>query len=182
MAQEGMVEADHVAHAEVVGGRDADGLGAAHHLHRTQDLQVVARGRQRLQPDLVDEDHEGRRAAVQDGHLRPVHLHEHVVDAQALQRREEVLHGAHRDAVPAERRGVVEPGQVLDRGGDLHADVGSEETDAVAGGGRLQLQAHGLAGVEADSRATLRTAQRSSIGHENSAGRGCKPCTRPRHL
>ena len=45
VAQQRVVEADRVGDAEMVRRGDADGLPAAHDLHRTQDLQVAARPR-----------------------------------------------------------------------------------------------------------------------------------------
>src|SRR5438132_562003 len=62
VAEERVVEADHVADAEMVRGGDADGLGAPDHLHPPQYLQVAAVGGQGLEAGLVDEDDEGRAA------------------------------------------------------------------------------------------------------------------------
>src|SRR5947209_10839075 len=107
----------------MVSGGDADGLGAPDHFHTPQYLQVAAVGGQGLEAGLVDEDDEGRAAPVQDRHLGSVDLHEGVVDAEAVQGRQQVLHGVHGDAVTAQGRRVVETGQVFDRGRDLDADV-----------------------------------------------------------
>ena len=117
-----------VADLEVIGRDEARALVAAHHLDRLRGPCRYWRGaRERPQARLVDQDHEGRRAAVEDRHLGAVHLDEHVVDAQAGERREQMLDGARpRRRRAAEGGGVVLRAEVGEGGRDLDAQVGAD--------------------------------------------------------
>ena len=99
--QQRVVEADRVADLEVLARDEPRALGAVNHLDGLLDPQQLARHRERPQPRLVQQDHEGRRAAVEHRDFRAVHLDAHVVDAEARERRQQVLDRADRDAVPA---------------------------------------------------------------------------------
>jgi hypothetical protein len=165
-----MVEADRVGDAELVGRAQARPLGAPHHFHRPQHLQVTTRDLVWPQPGFVDEDHEGRRAAVHHGDLGTVHLHQHIVHAQGIEGGEEVLDGVDGDPVAAERGGVIEAPQMVDMGGDLDSHVGAAEADAVFGGRGLEVEADGTAGVQADARAAHAALESSPIRHETWAG------------
>jgi hypothetical protein len=145
--------------------RQARPLAALLHLDGLQDAQRAARRVVGLEPGLVDEDHEGRRAAVEHRDLGAVHLDQHVVDAQGQQRRQQVLDGVHRDPVARERRRMVEPSEVVQGRRDLDGQVRAAETDAVLRRSRLEVEAHRLAGVQPDARATDRFPERPAITH-----------------
>ena len=75
VAQQRVVEADRVADAEVVGrARGAPTCRRAPPPPAAGPSGTGAARVSGLQPGLVDQDHEGRRAAVQDRHLGAVHL------------------------------------------------------------------------------------------------------------
>jgi hypothetical protein len=55
-----------------------------------------------FKPASWDQEHEGSRAAIQDRQLGAVHLHQHVVHAERMQRRKQMLDGFHADPVAAQ--------------------------------------------------------------------------------
>ena len=78
--------------------------------------------RGRLQPlhaRFVNQVDERRRAAVHDRHFRRVQLDDHVVDADADERREQVLDRLDRHFVPRQAGGELDAGQVVHRGRHL---------------------------------------------------------------
>ena len=83
------------AHLEAVGGSEGGLLVTLHHRHRALDDHEALGVSCTRTPAVFTQDGEGRRAAVHDRHLGPVQLDAHVVDAQARERREQVLHRAH---------------------------------------------------------------------------------------
>ena len=83
------------AHLEAVGGSEGGLLVALHHRHRALDDHEALGRVLHAHAGRLHQDGEGRRAAVHDRHLGPVQLDAHVVDAQARERREQVLHRAH---------------------------------------------------------------------------------------
>jgi hypothetical protein len=113
----------------------------------------------------VDQDHERRGAAVEHRDLGAVHLHPRVIDAERPQGRQQVLHRVDRHPVARQRRRVVEPGQVLEGGGDLDADIGADEANAVLGGGRLQVEPDRLPRVETDPGAADGSLECSALAH-----------------
>ena len=165
VAQQRMVETDRVAHPKLIRRPKPHELASQHHLHGLDDLDVLPGYRVRPQPDLVDQEDERRGAAVENRQLRPIDLHEHVVHSERAERREQVLDRRNAHAVPAERRRVVGAAQLAECRGDLHPYIGPQEADTVLGGGRFELEANRLAGVEADPSATDPPSQRSPIGH-----------------
>jgi hypothetical protein len=60
---------------------------------------------------------------------------------------------------------VVEAGETLKTGWDFNPHVGAEEADAVAGGGRFQLEAHRLARMQTDSGAADLSPECPSVAH-----------------
>jgi hypothetical protein len=117
----------------------------------------------------VDQDDEGRRAAVEDRHLGAVHLDERVVHPQRVERGEQVLDGVHAHALAREARGMVEASEVLEGGRDLDAHVRPAEADAVAGGGGPEVEPHRLAGMQPDAGTADGPLERPAIAHENAA-------------
>ena len=77
-----------------VGTQLAEGL-AKGSPHRLEYADVATRLVERPDSNLVDGCHERRRAAVHDGHLRPVDLDHRIVDAEPAQRRQHMLSGGH---------------------------------------------------------------------------------------
>ena len=75
----------------MVGGQRCAYLRAADDLDRASHLDVQPWRRERLEARLVNEDDERRGAAVEDGHLGPVDLHQRIVDAEPVQGGEQVL-------------------------------------------------------------------------------------------
>ena len=132
---------------------------------------MEARHGEGTQAGLVQQDHERRRAAVEDRDLGAVHLDEHVVDAEGQERRQEVLDRADGEAVAQERRRVVLRADVREGGGDRDAHVRADEADAVLGRRGPQAQAHRAARVKPDARASDVAPQCSSVSHDVSASR-----------
>ena len=91
VAQHRMVERDAVGDLEVIRRIDRDALVAARQRDRPQHLQVPARRVQPLDAGFLNQVDERRRAAVHDRHFRRVQLDDDVVDAEADERREQVL-------------------------------------------------------------------------------------------
>ena len=144
-----MREIDGVGDAEVTRrqGQDRplaipDGQGPLHR-HRP------AGGALRRRPDPSDRLDERRRAAVENGNLRTIDLDAGVVDPQALERGEQVLHGGDGGAVTAERGGEARvPDRLGRRGNDLSAEIAPDEEQAVVGGSRENLHAGLRTGVQ----------------------------------
>ena len=95
---------------------------------------------------------ERRGAAVHDRHFVVRELDDDVVDADADEGGEQMLDGLDRRAVFAEHRRVVDGRDVLDRRGNLDANVGPPEDDAGIGRRRLERQRDFVAGVQVRSR------------------------------
>ena len=89
--QQRMVEADAVGDLEVIRRVERDALVAARERDRPDDLQVLARRLQPLHAGFLNQVDERRRAAVHDRHFRRVQLDDDVVDAQADERRQQML-------------------------------------------------------------------------------------------
>ena len=81
-----------------------------------------------------------------------IQLDDDVVDAEADQRRQQVLDRFHRSAARASTVAYWMPPTFADGGGNLEAaEVGAAETDAGVGGGGLERQRDLLAGVKTDA-------------------------------
>src|SRR5258708_29560753 len=91
----------------------------------------------------MNEDPERSGAAVQDGDLGTVRLHDRVVHAQRVEGGEQVLNGVDGDPIPAQGGGVVLPGEAGEAGRNLHIHVAAVEANAVLGGGGPEAQAGG---------------------------------------
>src|SRR5262249_42901308 len=90
--QEWMVERDRVADFEPVRRVQRDALVAMLHLNRPENLnRLTRRGELAHAGVVLNEVDPGRRAAVHDRHFRMVELDRGVVDAEAAQRREQML-------------------------------------------------------------------------------------------
>ena len=142
-----------------------------HDLDRLQHPEMQARHGERAQAGLVQQDHERRRAAVEDRDLGAVDLDEHVVDTEGQERRQEVLDRADREAVAQQRRRVVLRADVREGGGDGDAHVRADEADAVLGRRGPQAQPHRTPRVKPDARAPDVAPQCSSVSHDVSASR-----------
>ena len=94
-----------------------------------------------------------------------VDLHPGVVDAQAGECGQKVLHGPDRDSVPTQGGRVVLLSDVGQGGGDLDAHVRPGEADAVLGGCGQEPQADRSARVEPDARAADLAPQCSPVDH-----------------
>jgi hypothetical protein len=165
--QQRVVVADAVGDLEVVRRVERDPLVAARERNRPDDLQVLARGRQLLHARFLNQVHERRGAAVHDRHFRRVQLDQHVVDAEADERRQQVLNRFDRHLVARERRGQLNARQVLDVGRDLAVpQVGPAKADAEVRGGGLQRQLHLVAGMESDPDTGNRATERTLCVHE----------------
>ena len=111
---------------------------------RLEHLDELARLGQLADADLVDRLHEGGGAAIHDGHFARIDLDVAVVDAQAAQGRQQMLHRADGDA-----RFVAEDGaereilHIADVGRDLGDDAAAfADQEAVAGVGFRGVQHH----------------------------------------
>jgi hypothetical protein len=114
-----------------------------------RNLHVAARRGQPLDAGFVNQVDERRRAAVHDRHLGRVQFDDDVVDAEADERRQQVLDGVDVDSVARQAGGVVDAADVADIRGHLEAaEIGTAETDTEVGGGGLEGQGHLLARME----------------------------------
>ena len=147
MAQERMIEADGVADLEAVGRIERGALVAVLHLNRLQNLHRLARCRLLAHAGILNQVDPRRGAAVHDRHFRMAELDAHVVDREAVEGREQVLDGLNRRLI-GHQQGLqlLVAAQMGHRGGNLDAEVGAQEPDAVANRSRLQSQRHAFAG------------------------------------
>ncbi len=98
-ADQRMVELDLGLDPEAARIRAELAEGVAHRdPHRLEHADVAARLVERFEADLIDRRDERRGAAVHDRHFRTVDLDHRVVDAEAAQRRQDVLGGGHQRA------------------------------------------------------------------------------------
>ena len=154
VAQQRMVERDAVGHLEMVRRIDRNALVAARQRERLENLQVAPRGWQPLDAGLMNQVDERGRAAVHDRHFRGVQFDDDVVDAEADERRQQVLDGAdvHRSGRKAGRE--IDGAEMADVCGNFEAaEIRTPETDTKVGGGGLEGQRHLLARMETNSRA-----------------------------
>jgi hypothetical protein len=102
----------------------------------------------------VDQEDERRGGAIEDRNLGAIQLDDRVIHAAAGQGGHDMLDGA--DAALRRLRqaeGGAEPGidHVVVARRDVEIDIGTAETDAGAGGGRMQGEAGALAAVQPDT-------------------------------
>ncbi len=81
----------------------------------------------------MNQDDEGRGAAVENRNLGAVHLDEGIVHTQPVERRQEMLHRVHADPVASEGRRVVLFAQAVEPRRDQDSDVRPPEADPVLG-------------------------------------------------
>ena len=112
--------------------------------NRLENLDELARLGKLADADLVDGLDEGGGAAVHDRHFARVDLDVAVVDAQAAQRRQQVLHRADGYAgLVAEHGAEREILDVADVGRDFGDDAAAlADQEAVAGVGFCRVQHH----------------------------------------
>ena len=103
-ADRGVVEIHRIADAEVARRLDADRAVAVHDFDLAADAQHLALFALREDPGRADQVDERRGAAVHHGQLGAVDLDPDVVDAQAVERAEQVLDRAHGGVTAAELR------------------------------------------------------------------------------
>ncbi len=105
---DGRGEVDGVVDAISRAGIDADKLAALAHLDLLQDAQVFAPPPLLLQPDGLKRLNIRQRAAVQNRQLQVVHLNDHVVHAEADQRRQQMFGGGDQHRAAHQAGGVAD--------------------------------------------------------------------------
>ena len=122
------------------------------HANGLQDLDEFARLMQLADADAVDGRDEGGRAAVHDRHFAGVDLDVAVVDAQAAQRRQQVLDGADGNAGLVAQDGAQrEILHEIDVGRDFSDDAAAfADQEAVADVGLRRVQNHRYVGAAVD--------------------------------
>ena len=164
--QQRVIVADAVGDLEVIRRVERDALVAARQRDRPDDLQVLARRLQPLHARFVNQVDERRRAAVHDRHFRRVQLDDGVVDADADQGREQVLHRLDRDFVDRQPGRELDPRQVVHRGGHfVVAQIGPPETDAEIRDSGFKSEIDLVAGVKPDSDARNLSTKRTLCVH-----------------
>jgi hypothetical protein len=150
--QQRVVVADAVGDLEVIRREQRNPLVAARNRNRPDDLQILARRLQGLQPRLVNQIDERRRAAVHDRHFRRIQLDDDVVDAHADERRQQVLHRLDGYLVARQPGRELNARQVVHRRGHLVvAQIGAAKTDTEVRRGGLECEIDLVAGVKPNS-------------------------------
>jgi hypothetical protein len=150
-----------------------DALVTLRERDRAKDLQVLARRREPLHARFLDQVDEWRGAAIHDRDFRGVQLDDGVVDAEADQCGQQVLHGVHRAGVAGEAGGIVHPGQVLHGGRNLHVgEIRAAETNPEIRGRGPEGERDLVTGVKADTRAGNRSPKCPLCDHQASGRRG----------
>src|ERR1051325_4240798 len=150
-ADAGVVEVDLVFDDQTVAGGDGDALVAVDDCDRLGDAQDRHFGVELADAGGVDEVHEQEGAAIDDRDLGAVDEDVDVGHAAGVERGQEVLDGADRTVILADRRRGVDRGRRGLQGRDAQAvEVRAHELDAVAGRRGVQLDARVDAGVHAD--------------------------------
>ena len=156
--------ADHVAveidldvEAETIGGGPQFGEGAAaFDAHGLEDLDETARGGQMADADAVDRLDEGGGRTIHDRHFRPIDFDQAIIDAEAVQRGDQML-----DRADHVLRAVADDGAKLGHGdfGPVGLDApaaavgqtATQEHEAGIGVGRIENEADRFAGMNADA-------------------------------
>jgi hypothetical protein len=149
-----MAEFDGEADLEPVEGLEAHLLVALLDLHALHDPQVALLRRLLLDPRRLQQEDEGAGAAVHDRHFLGRYVDEGVVDAQARERRHEVLDGGDARAVLLEHRGERRVGHEIGarRDGRIAGQVRAAEDNAGVDGRGTQPHRDLVAGMESDPR------------------------------
>ena len=115
----------------------------------------------------MNEIDERRGAAVHDRHFRRIELDDDVVDAEADERREQVLDRVDLDGVACEAGRVIDAADVLHRGGHFEAtEIAATESNAGIGRRRLQRERDLPAGMQTDACAGDGTAKGPLCVHQ----------------
>ena len=151
------VEIDLDVEAETAGGGAQFGEGAAmFDAHGLENLDKAARGGQMADADAVDRLDEGRGRTIHDRHFRPIDFDQAIIDAETVQGGDQMLYGA--DHV---LRAVADDGAKFGHGdfGPVRLDApaaavgqtAAQKNQAGMGVGRIENQADGLAGMNANA-------------------------------
>src|SRR5476649_2005807 len=112
-------------------GENSDALAFVFHRNGTADTQVAALAAILAGTGLLDQAHERKAAAIQDGNFQVVDLDEGVVDAHRIKNAEQVLDGGDEDALAHQAGSVADAGHVTPTGGNLEiVEIGADENDA----------------------------------------------------
>ena len=119
-------------------------------MHRLAHFKKFPRGLLRRHAGFLDQLDIGPCAAVADGRLIGVHLHDRVVHTHPGQRGEHVLDRVHSHTAFANRRRALDCFEVVDLrlNQRLISQIFAPEFDPVLGRCGLQLQRHLLAGMQ----------------------------------
>ena len=114
----------------------------------------------------MNEIDERRRAAVHDRYFRRVELDEHVVDAGAEERREQMLDGFHRHFIARQPGRELDAAQMIDgRRNLVSAQIGTAEANAEVRRRGFEREIDLVAGMKSDSDAGNLTTKRTLCVH-----------------
>ena len=138
-----------------------------------QNADGAARHRRRLQADLCDQIHEGRRRTIDDRHFRTIDLDQRVIDTQRSKSRHQVFDGRDRHTGFIGDRGAeTDGGDVGGPGLDAvlcGVEIGPLEHDAGARRRGFQNQTHALAGMETNPGTHRRRCQSLPVHTQHTA-------------
>ena len=152
LTADGRREVDDVVDTVAGAGIDADELASVAYLDLPEDADVLAAAALLLQSDRLERLDIRQGAPVEDRQFEIVHFDDHVIDAEADQRREQVLGGRDQHGLAHQAGGVADLGDVAAVGGNLEVvEISPAEDDARAGGRCHQPHRDLGARVQADA-------------------------------
>ncbi len=132
-------------------GIDADEFVTFADLDGVQDANGLAAAALCADADFAKCLDVGKRASVEDGKLKVVELHDHVVHSHADQGREQMLGGGDQNALAHQTGRVADLGDVAADGGNFKVvEISTPKDDARTGRSRKKPHRDRCAGVESD--------------------------------
>ncbi len=162
-----MLELDAEGQAEALIGLQPRVLVALLHLHRVADAHKTLGRVLLLDAGGLNQEHEGRGAAVHDRHFASRQLDDAVVNPEAGHRRHQVLDGGDSYLALNQRAGHFGGADNLGLRTDFHlgGQVHAAEHDAGIRPRRQQGHEYFLTGMQSDAGDTDRLAQRALFQH-----------------
>ena len=149
-----VIEIDGKLHLEAIIGLEHGVLVTVLHPDPAFDADKALGALLLLDARRLDQEDEGAGTAIHDGHLRRADVHIGIVDTQAGEGREQMLHGGDAHTVLDQGGGEAGIAHIQRTGGDIHrhGEVGAAKNDAGVRGRGAQGQVDLVTGVQADAR------------------------------
>ncbi|MPN32775.1 hypothetical protein SDC9_180255 [bioreactor metagenome] len=160
-----MVKDDGKAQAIAVVGLEARPLVAVADFDRPGDADEFLGGILFLDARRLDQEHEGRGRAIEDGHFRRIEVDPGIVDAEAAERRHQVFDGADLDPVALQagtHAGVADQDRLCGNIDRLR-QINATKDDAGVRCGRAQGQIDLDTAVQTDARGMNDRLQRALL-------------------